>query len=76
MQVQAVPSVGKGRLEDLEGDARQVFHGRDAVDDDGFVVRAGWPGSRARPCLFVDEEGVVPDVDQVLLGQRLDVGSP
>jgi hypothetical protein len=33
-----------------------------------------WPGSRARRVFFVDDEGVVPDVDQVLFGQRLDVG--
>src|SRR5471030_3006635 len=75
VQVQAgAEAVFIGGLQDVEGDLRQVFDGRDAVDDDGLVVGQRGQEIAHRVVLFVDQEGVVPDVDQMFLGQRLDVG--
>src|SRR5471030_1173729 len=75
VQVQAgAEAVFIGRLQDVEGDLREVLDGRDAVDYDGLVARQRGEEIAHGVVLFVDQEGVVPDVDQVFLGQRLDVG--
>nr|GEU28565.1 hypothetical protein [Tanacetum cinerariifolium] len=74
--VQAQPgteAVDERRLEDAERHVRQVFHGGNAVDDHRLVVgQAGQELAHGR-ILLVHDECVVPHVDQVFLGQRLDV---
>src|SRR5450830_1226495 len=75
VQVQAgAEAVQKRRAQDVEGDPGQVFHGGNAVDHHRLVPGQGGQEGAHGLVLVVDDEGVVPDVDQVLLGQGLDVG--
>jgi hypothetical protein len=75
VQVQSgAVAVLEDRLEDVVRGARQVLDGRDAVDQHGLVARQAFEEVAHLRVLLIDDEGVVPDVDQMLLGQRLDVG--
>src|SRR5471030_2446563 len=57
VQVQAgAEAVFVGGLQDVEGDLRQVFDGRDAVDDNGLVVGQRGQEIAHRVVLFVDRK--------------------
>ncbi len=61
------------RIEAVKSDADEVFGGRYAVENDGLV--AGQAGEKVdnRLVAGIGEEGVVPFIDQVGLGQILDL---
>src|SRR5437899_7025369 len=61
-------------LQDIECGFRQIFDGWDAVDDNGFMARNAVQELQHLAVLFIYQEGVIPDIDQMLLGQCLDVG--
>lgn len=65
--------VAIGAVEQLEGDAREVLGGRHAVEHDGLVARDAGQEVEHYPVAARDEEGVVPGVDDVTLGDRLDL---
>ncbi len=66
--------VAKDRVEQLEGNPRQVFGGRHAVKHDGLV--AGQAGEKLddRRVVAIDQKGVIPNRHDMTHGDCLDLG--
>ncbi|CAM2147406.1 hypothetical protein PT2222_10163 [Paraburkholderia tropica] len=60
--------------EDLERDGREIFHGGNAVDHDRLVARQRFEETAHLRVAFEDEERVVPQIDEMLVRERLHVG--
>ena len=75
LKVQAVTvSVAINPIENREGLLGEVFSGRDTFQYHRFVLGQCLQKLYNRRVAGIDEEGVIPQVDQMLLGQRLDLG--
>ena len=61
-------------VKDLECFFGEIFCCWDAVEDDGFMSREGGEEFDDLCVALVDEEGVIPLVEQAGFGQRLDFG--
>lgn len=72
LQVIAV-SVAIDGVEALEGDASQVLGGRDAVENNRLVLGQGVQELDNRGIAGKSEKGMIPGVDQVGLGEILDL---
>ena len=65
--------VAVNRVEALKSDAGQIFGGRYAVEDDGLVARHRREKVDNRLVACVGEESVIPFIDQMDIGQILDL---
>ena len=61
-------------IEDCKSHACKVFGGGNFIEDDGFVPRHGIQESQYRRIAAIDQESMVPGIDNLGLGQLLDTG--
>ena len=69
-----VVSVPVSGIEDVERDLREIFGGRDGIEDDGLVFRQAGEKITYHAIAAIDQEGVIPCVDQLFIGDALHIG--
>ena len=61
-------------IEDIEGDLGEIFCCRYDVENDGLVIRQARQKVAHRLVAAIHQDGVIPRVNQLFLGDAFDIG--